>query len=119
MASLGELKPTGRTGIDAIPTWVDPDTPETRAFRVLVAAIEGSPQPTHRLAITSAEAQDGKTTVAANLAIAFAQTGKKTLLIDADLRQAGLTSLLELAGPRDCRACLANSVRSPKVRQTI
>ncbi|WP_426112988.1 chain length determinant protein tyrosine kinase EpsG [Massilia sp. PWRC2] len=41
----------------------------------------------HALAITSAEAQDGRSFLAANLAVAFSQLGKRTLLIDADLRQ--------------------------------
>ncbi|UUZ57093.1 polysaccharide biosynthesis tyrosine autokinase [Massilia sp. H-1] len=40
----------------------------------------------HALAITSAEPQEGRTFLAANLAVAFAQLGQRTLLIDADLR---------------------------------
>ncbi|MCW5603383.1 MAG: chain length determinant protein tyrosine kinase EpsG [Burkholderiales bacterium] len=38
------------------------------------------------LAIVSAMARDGRSYLAANLAVAFAQLGEKTLLIDADLR---------------------------------
>lgn len=38
------------------------------------------------LAITSADSGDGKTFIAANLAIALSQLGQRTLLIDADMR---------------------------------
>lgn len=38
------------------------------------------------LAVASADAQDGRTTIAANLAVAFALAGKRTLLVDADFR---------------------------------
>jgi capsular exopolysaccharide synthesis family protein len=39
------------------------------------------------VAITSAEAGEGKTSTASNLAVVMAQLGKNTLLIDADLRK--------------------------------
>lgn len=39
-----------------------------------------------RLAVLSPRAKEGRSYVAANLAIAFSQLGKRTLLIDADLR---------------------------------
>jgi protein-tyrosine kinase len=39
------------------------------------------------LAIVSPRARDGRTFVAANLAVVFAQLGERTLLIDADLRR--------------------------------
>lgn len=39
------------------------------------------------LQITSAEPGDGKTTTVSNLALAIAQTGRKALIIDADLRR--------------------------------
>ena len=43
--------------------------------------------PVQSLMVTSAVPQDGKSTVAANLAIFMAKAGKTTLLIDADLRR--------------------------------
>ncbi|MGB8223006.1 MAG: polysaccharide biosynthesis tyrosine autokinase [Polyangiales bacterium] len=42
----------------------------------------------HRtMVVTSANPRDGKTTIATNIAIAFAQSGQRVLLIDADLRR--------------------------------
>jgi capsular exopolysaccharide synthesis family protein len=44
--------------------------------------------------ITSAQSGEGKTFAALNIALAFAKTGKKTLLIDADLRHSSLSRLM-------------------------
>ncbi|MBR6634673.1 MAG: hypothetical protein IKL41_03495, partial [Clostridia bacterium] len=44
--------------------------------------------------VTSTAPAEGKTVVAANLASIFAKEDKKVLLIDADLRDSGLTELL-------------------------
>ncbi|HEY3018708.1 MAG TPA: polysaccharide biosynthesis tyrosine autokinase [Solirubrobacteraceae bacterium] len=47
--------------------------------------------------VSSAVPREGKTLVAANLAIAFAQAGARVILVDADLRRPKLTELLELS----------------------
>jgi len=44
-------------------------------------------KPLHSIMVVSAQPHDGKSTVAANLAIFMAKAGKKTLLIDADMRR--------------------------------
>jgi capsular exopolysaccharide synthesis family protein len=59
------------------------------AFRSLRASLRLAtrPRPLKALVITSAGPREGKTFVACNLAIALAQSGKRVLLVDADLRR--------------------------------
>ena len=50
----------------------------------------------HAVAIVSAQRGDGRSFVAANLAITFAQSGRRTLLIDADLRRPRQSQLFQV-----------------------
>ncbi|WP_211238035.1 polysaccharide biosynthesis tyrosine autokinase [Derxia gummosa] len=51
---------------------------------------------TRSLAVTSLDAGDGRSWIAANLAVAFSQLGERTLLIDADLRRPVQHSLFDV-----------------------
>jgi len=59
------------------------------AYRILRTNIgfSGIDKPLHSLVVTSAFPNDGKSTIAANLAIFMAKAGKNTILVDADLRR--------------------------------
>ncbi|MGI6498419.1 MAG: CpsD/CapB family tyrosine-protein kinase [Oscillospiraceae bacterium] len=49
--------------------------------------------------ITSASQNEGKSIIAANLAISYAQAGNRVLLLDCDLRRPKLSQLLDLYAP--------------------
>ncbi len=70
----------------------------TEQFRKIRADLLLSPKrPMGKtLLITSPRRGDGRTLAAANLAAAFAQTGRKTLLVDADLKQPELHQTFEV-----------------------
>jgi len=81
-----------------LPVHVSPQAVECEAFRTLRATLAFSGEALERVGITSCEPSDGKTTILANLGVASAQSGKRTLLIDCDLRRPGLTKILGLRG---------------------
>jgi chain length determinant protein tyrosine kinase EpsG len=60
-----------------------------------------------RLAITSPGAGEGRSYLAANLAVAFAQLGERTLLIDADLRAPRQDRIFGVRGAAGLAALLA------------
>ncbi len=66
-----------------------PRSPVSEAFRSLRTNLEFAAvdSPLRTILVTGAEAGDGKTTIACNLAAIFAQGGKRVLLLDCDLRR--------------------------------
>lgn len=67
----------------------DPKSPISEIFRTLRTNIQfmNTNKKMKTLLVTSTLPGEGKSWVAANLAVTFAQTGKKVILIDADMRK--------------------------------
>ena len=91
----------------------DPETPKTpltvslsrqapraEAFRQLRTNLQfvDIDHPPHSLMVTSSVPNEGKSTTACNLAIALAESGRRVLLIEADLRRPKLGDYLGLTG---------------------
>ena len=87
LAMVRPMHSVAESGVGALYVHTAPNDVASEAFRTLRTALAFGQQEATRLVVSSAEPGDGKTTVIANLAAAFAQAGKRTLLIDADLRR--------------------------------
>jgi succinoglycan biosynthesis transport protein ExoP len=75
-----------------------PDTSAAESYRILRTNLPmtGSEGHLSSLLVTSPAQGDGKSEVAANLAVSFAQAGKQVILIDANLRRPGIADLFGL-----------------------
>jgi polysaccharide biosynthesis transport protein len=81
-----------------IPVLEQPRTAAAEAFRKLRTnfAFLSVDRDSVCCVITSPNAADGKSTVAANLAVALAQSGQRVVLVDADLRKPSLHRLFDV-----------------------
>lgn len=97
LANLGTIP--WNFGEEKLVTLEHPRSIAAEAYRTLRTNISFSSfnQTLHSLLVTSASATEGKSTIAANLAVAFAQTGSRVILIDADLRMPTQHKIFELA----------------------
>jgi capsular exopolysaccharide synthesis family protein len=76
----------------------NPRAPVSEAFRALRTnlAFSGLNHAIRGLVITSISPSEGKSTVAANLAVVMAQSGKQVILVDADLRRPSVHKMFGL-----------------------
>ncbi|QDU40080.1 Tyrosine-protein kinase YwqD [Maioricimonas rarisocia] len=98
LAMIRKLPPLADSGLSSLYPFSKPNAVESEAFRSLRTTLEFSNEDTKCMTISSTEPGDGKTTVMASLGVAFAQSGRRTILIDGDMRRPGLTRLFNLTG---------------------
>jgi non-specific protein-tyrosine kinase len=70
-------------------TLSNPRAPASEAYRALRTNLifSGLREPLHTLVVTSPAPEEGKSTALANLAVTLAQGGKRTIVVDCDLRR--------------------------------
>lgn len=84
-----------------LPLLTDSDAPQAEAFRMLRTQLDLArlEHPAKTIMITSAVAQEGKSTTAANLAMALARAGRRVTLVDLDFYHPMVAGLFSLSGP--------------------
>lgn len=97
-------------------TYVDPKSAASEAIRCLRTNIQflNVGKRGQVFVVTSSAPKEGKTFIAANLAMVTAQSNKKTLLLDCDLRRPSLHKLFGLSGKEGISNVLASEVLSLK-----
>lgn len=104
-----------------LPVLSSPRSPAAEAYRALRTSVQfsGSDPEVRTIVVTSPHAGEGRTTVVANLAAAFAETGSRVILVDADLRRPTLHALFGLANDEGLSTALLADVDAPlPLRQT-
>jgi succinoglycan biosynthesis transport protein ExoP len=103
--------------------YLEPSSPVAEAYRsIRTSIIFGAPNKKAKtILVTSARELEGKTTLASNLAIVMAQTGQRTLLLDADFRNPMQYKIFEINNNNDLVTLLSgtttleNAIRSTPI----
>jgi len=110
------------TSNHALVTLSDPRSPAAEAFRSLRTNLMFSSleRPLTTLLVTSTAADEGKSTTLANLAVTMAQGGRKTIMVDCDLRRPHLHELFGVpAEPGLSNMMQTNQERPPLVATSV
>src|SRR5437764_4454388 len=101
--SLVAISKNGRSlaaqpGDSTLVMMADAKSPAAEAYRSLAANLQFAyaDRQIQTIGVTSAAQGEGKSTTVANLAIALAQSGRRVIVIDADLRRPGQHTLFGL-----------------------
>jgi capsular exopolysaccharide synthesis family protein len=101
-------------------TLTDPRSPAAEAFRTLRTNLMFSSleRPLTTLLVTSPAPEEGKSTTLANLAVTMAQGGRKTILVDCDLRHPRQHELFGVPGEPGLSNMMLNNLDKPQLVAT-
>jgi capsular exopolysaccharide synthesis family protein len=99
------------SGTSPLITLADPRSPVSEAYRTLRTNIQFSSldKPLHTILVTGVEVGDGKSTTLANLAVVMAESGKRVIAIDCDLRRPTLHKLFGLSSEPGLTTAVLNN----------
>lgn len=101
-------------------TLTDPRSPISEAYRTLRTNLSfySVDNPIRTLVVTSPAPDEGKSTTIANLAVTMAQSGRRTILVDCDLRRPTLHELFEVDNNTGITSMVLNENAPPSLRKT-
>src|SRR5207302_10027770 len=121
MSWFATPSPNGRSlATGALIMLADPLSPAAEAYRSLAANLQFAyaDRQLQTIGVTSAAAGEGKSTTVANLAVALAQSGRRVIVVDADLRRPGQHTLFGLGREDGLADLLLGEVNQLPLRET-
>jgi len=118
VATLGLIpKIDGRNDLVTV---THPTAPAAEAFRLLRTSVKfmGVERQVRVVQVTSPSPGEGKTMVAVNLAVAFAQAGDRVVLVGADLRRPRMEEIVDVPLTPGLTAVLIGDVTLPQAIQS-
>ena len=101
-------------------TITDPRSPASEAYRTLRTNLSfyNLDHPLRSLVVTSPAKEEGKSTTIANLAVTMAQSGRKTILADCDLRRPSLHTIFALPQEPGLTNMVLEDMNEPPLQKT-
>lgn len=101
-------------------TLTDPRSPVSEAYRTLRTnlAFYSLDKPIRSLVVTSPAPNEGKSTTIANLAVTMAQSGRRTVLMDCDLRRPSLHEIFHVSNDAGVTTMVLDVEQEPLLQET-